>query len=265
MASLSAKLWSKSRVSSAFMKRYTTLLFDIDDTLIQERFSVIHGLEQVSVAQGATYHDTDFARWGELELDFWNRHRAGQIEVPAVYCDGGLDDYGRNRGEWLRAQRFIELFSADAVTLARAYELLDIFEMALRKKVVPAENLLSTLDYLAAKYTLLAVTDGVHDIAEHKLQRAGIANHFAAVFSPLNTGVIKPKPDMLTPVFSHFGADPRQYLLIGNSLSADIQLASNVGIDSCLYDTWGEAGLIDDLDPKPTFVIHNLSELRQFL
>ena len=240
---------------------YKTLVFDIDDTLIIEKYSVIHGLKAVMAAENINYTDDTFDQWGKIELDFWNNYRAGNIDVPELYKQGAVDEFGRVKSEWIRAQRFRELLS-EPITLERAYQLLDIFELAMKERVVPFDGMVDLVKKLSSCYTLLVATDGVHEIADHKLQSIEADGYFSGVFSPRETGHIKPNPAFFDVIFDKFGRNLDDYLIIGNSLSADIRLANNLGIDSCLFNSWRETPKRDNL---PTDIVKSVPELEQLL
>lgn len=241
---------------------YEILVFDIDDTLIVEKHSVENGLKAVLAPQGETYQNSDFDRWAEIEANFWHDYRKDQIRVPEKYLNEAKDEHGRGRREWVRAQRIAAFLSLSETDLGRAYQLLDVFEKAMQELVVPVVGVCELLSDLTQSYVLVAATDGVHEIAEHKLRSIGAIDYFSEVISPLTTGAVKPKPAFFEPIFAKFGRELSRYLVVGNSLKADIKLANNLRIDSCLYNSWN-AEITEEI--QPTFTINEFSELRQIL
>jgi len=216
------------------VKHYKVLVFDIDDTLIDEQPSVRAAVAETSRAQN---QKLPWKKYVAIETKFWMDYRDGKLLVPAIYDNGDLDQFGRSRREFVRAARFIKFF--DGVDLARAYELLEVYENKLRENPTALSGAKTILKYLSAKYKLVAATDGVYEIAKIKLEKSGLAKYVAEIYAPLNTGATKPKPEFFTPIFAKYGNRLSNYLIIGNLLNSDIKLANGLGIDSVLFNSGG--------------------------
>ena len=243
-------------------KSYRVLVFDIDDTLIIEKHSVVHGLEAIFAAEDKQYTDTDYERWCDIEFKFWDDYRNDLVEIPEIYNDGGRDGFDRQKRDWLRSERLRKLMP-NTTKQERLFQLLDIFEDEIKNKVVPHDGMVSLIKDLAtANYQLVVATDGVHDIAEHKLKAIGVSSYFDQIFSPLTTGTIKPKPEFFKQIFEQYGDNSADYLIIGNSLNADVRLANNLVIDSCLFNSWDET---PEPNNQPTYIANDSDELRQIL
>jgi|GEM_PF-1742445 len=236
---------------------YRNIVFDIDDTLTDERAGLRRGFEAVEREFGL---GKTWAEFAEVERRFWADYRAGEVVKPAEYA-GGDDGHGRSGADWVRAQRFARLVGND--DLGRAYQMLDAFETAVRETVVPMPEAVEVLGYLKEKgYRLIAATDGVHDIAMRKLEAIGVLDKFEGVYSAHIVGVIKPNVEFFAPIFADYGSDRRSYLMVGNSLAADVLLAENLGIDSVLVGR-GEGGA--GLAVRPTYRMESLAGLKGIL
>jgi Predicted hydrolase (HAD superfamily) len=238
--------------------KYKVLVFDLDDTLIDEGVSIDYALRAVYKELNLPYGDNALAEWRQIDEAFWDDYRFDKIDIPVGYQNDGVVN-GRMRRHFLRASRFLRLF--DNMTLDQAYEISDIYEDNMVIEIATMSNVAETLEYLYSRYILVIATDGVHEIAEKKLSATGLAKYFREIYSPLRVGTVKPKPDFFDPIFAEFGDNKSQYLLIGNSITSDVQLANNVGIDSCLVfdDNLKKSGNIS------TLVVKELAKLQEIL
>ena len=72
----------------------------------------------------------------------------------------------------------------------------------------------------------------------------------------------KPHPSMFQKAFDHCGAnDKSEIIMLGDSLSSDIQGAHNFGIDSCWYNPENKSS--EKLNPK--YTIQSLKEFYQYI
>ena len=119
------------------------------------------------------------------------------------------------------------------VLLERAGENPDLAEPAFevffeaRQKVVFFEDALHCLQFLKAKYPLVALSNGNADV--HKV---GIGAYFVAAFNPLNLGVSKPDPHMFHAGAKAMGVLPEQVLHIGDDAHLDVLAAQSAGLQA---------------------------------
>ncbi|MFZ8209694.1 YjjG family noncanonical pyrimidine nucleotidase, partial [Streptococcus pyogenes] len=92
-------------------------------------------------------------------------------------------------------------------------------------------------DLTAQGYNLYAATNGIATIQQGRLQASGLAPYFKAIFISEQSGSQKPKKafyDWMTQQVSNY--QPDQALMIGDSLSADVQGGINAGMDTLWYN-----------------------------
>ena len=72
---------------------------------------------------------------------------------------------------------------------------------------------------------------------QRKLDKSGLIRLFDGVFISEQVGAEKPSPDFFRAVFNHVGPiAPEEVLIVGDSLTSDIQGGNNAGILCCWYD-----------------------------
>ena len=204
-----------------FLKlKYKFLLFDLDHTLLDfdaaEDIALTQLLEEEGVEDIQTYKDyyvpMNKALWKDLE----------QKKIT--------------KAELIKT-RFAKLFAhfvieKDGAYLAERYQ----FFLSKQGQTFPGvEDLLKKL--ISKGYELYAATNGITYIQTGRLEQSGIAPYFKEIFISEQLHTQKPDAEF----YEKNGAripnfDKNQTLMIGDSLSADIQGGNNAGIDTIWYN-----------------------------
>jgi len=169
------------------------------------------------------------------------------------------------RGEMTRAQvavgRFAELFSrldisVDAAECNRCYwEQLSIGHYFLPG----AEGALQTL---SANYKLYIASNGTKSVQQPRLESAGIEKYFQDIFISEDMGADKPSKIFFERCFARISDfDPKKAMIVGDSLSSDIQGGINAGIVTC----WINPEMKTSEIIRPDYEIEALSQLPALL
>ena len=199
---------------------YKFLLFDLDHTLLDFDAAEDVALTQLLKEEGVTdiqaykdyYVPMNKALWKDLEQkkitksDLVNTRFSKLFEHFRIEKDG---TYLANRYQFYLAQQG-QVFSG-------AIELLD--------------------NLIERGYELYAATNGITAIQIGRLAQSGLAPYFNQVF--ISEQLQTQKPDAL--FYERIGQqitgfDKEKALMIGDSLSADIQGGNNAGIDTIWYN-----------------------------
>jgi 2-haloacid dehalogenase len=85
------------------------------------------------------------------------------------------------------------------------------------------------------------VTNGVLETQEKRLEMSGINKYVDGVFISEEIGWQKPTIQYFEHCFAHIpGFDREKAIIVGDSLSADIQGGINAGITTCWYNPEGK-------------------------
>ncbi len=227
-------------------ERYRYLLFDIDNTLMDftagERAALFQTMEQL----GAPIREEDYHRYLEINKAAWARFEAGELDsksVQRVRFEDFAISLGRDAadGEGMNA-RYVENLGRQAILLEGAIEL---------------------LSRLSRRYRLAVATNGLTLVQRARLEKSGFLPLLDGVFISQEMGVKKPDRAYFEAIFTFFGDDARErYLMIGDSLSADIAGGANAGIDTCWYCPLGAAA---DASVTPTYTVRSFAELQALL
>ncbi len=228
---------------------YDWLLFDADNTLFDfddaEAKALAHTFADFNLpyapAVGETYHVINAEIWREFEQ-------------------------GRITSAQLRTERFARLFAAlQAKVDAGAFSARYLRHLANGTRLIDgAEEVIGALNgYFDPaqhkRYHIALITNGLKDVQRPRLARSALANAFDAVIISDEEGVAKPDPALFDIAFARMGQpDKTAVLIIGDSLSSDIQGGINYGIDTCWYNPKGNP---NPNGVTPTYEIGHLSQL----
>jgi HAD superfamily hydrolase (TIGR01509 family) len=247
------------------MPRYTTVLFDMFDTLVRfnrERLPLVRvsGREvRTSVARlyplaaarfpGVTldaFYDAFLGSYRDAEGQRGGDHR----EVPALerfgFCYGrlGVDPAG------LPEEFTEQLIGVHAASLAEAAE--------------PMPGRDELFDWLRGRYRLGLVSNFDYSPTVLRiLEEAGIRERFDALVVSDAVGWRKPSPKIFEAVFAALGVGAGECLFVGDRPDLDVAGARGVGMDVAWLNPGGEPypeGL-----PAPTYTLAHLGELRAAL
>ncbi len=220
--------------------KYPTLLFDIDDTLLDFRANEAAALSRIFPAHGIELTDEVRQTYHAINGALWKKYEDGKATLREILDSRFADTasalgYEADGAEWEREYR---------VLLGEGHEL-----------IPGALELLSTLK--ATGRRIYAVTNGLHSTQAKRLEESGLAPYFIRVFTSEEIGYQKPSPEFFRFVAEHIpDFSPSETLIIGDSVSTDIRGGRAAGLATCLFSRSKMTGSGAD---------YEISELSQLL
>jgi putative hydrolase of the HAD superfamily len=92
------------------------------------------------------------------------------------------------------------------------------------------------LDYLSKRYQIHIITNGFEEVQYIKLKESGIINYFKKIILSEKVGVKKPHPFIFKKALKLTGATPKNSIMIGDDLYADIYGAQRVNMDHVYFN-----------------------------
>ena len=115
------------------------------------------------------------------------------------------------------------------------------YQYALGDTIVPRDNSLEIVRKLQGKVRQYVVSNGTIIAQNKKLRLSGLGALMDGIFLSEELGVEKPNIEFFEKTFSSIGqVDPRETIIIGDSLSSDIRGGNNAGILTCWYNPSGK-------------------------
>ena len=240
---------------------YKILIFDLDDTIIDNKSNIKYAFKKMIEAQGLKYAEKDFKKWYKIDKQFWKDRQDELIELPVEF----KNETGKKSKEfldWIRAQRLLIYFD-NSISLKKAIELNNIYMQSLTEIVVPVNGIEKTLEYLSTKYYIIVATNGPTIAAKEKLNKIDCLKYVKKVLAADMFGYMKPKIEYFEAIQKMLNNyNNIDYLIVGDSLKSDIEFAMNCGFNSCWYDR-GTEELTEKY--KPTYIIEEVIELKDIL
>nr|WP_299070614.1 YjjG family noncanonical pyrimidine nucleotidase [uncultured Allomuricauda sp.] len=120
-------------------------------------------------------------------------------------------------------------------------------------------NTVEILEYLVPNYNLHIITNGFQEIQDKKLVGSNIHRYFDQVINSEMAGVKKPNPHIFELALQKAKVAPKNSLMIGDNLEADIMGARAVGMESIHFNAHSEP------EHDLCLMISNLIEIKSFL
>ena len=219
------------------------LLLDLDDTILD-----FHKAERIAISKtirefGVEPTDEVLARYHVINKWHWEQLEQGKL----------------TRAEVLE-NRFGVLFDelgvkADKAVCARAYEK----NLSIGHYFLPGAE--AAMEQLSQKYQLYMVTNGTAHVQRPKLAASGVGKYFKDIFISELMGADKPSAEYFARCFARIpGFDIGRAMIVGDSLSSDIQGGINVGMRTCWVNPDHKKGNI-----SADYEIENLSQMEALL
>jgi 2-haloacid dehalogenase len=154
-----------------------------------------------------------------------------------------------------RWQSLIDYYGFDC----KACHISDKYIERLATKSYMLEGALDLCKRLHGKFKMYIVTNGQKDIQRSRLFPSPIFRYFDGCFISEDIGYEKPSVRFFESVIKEIpGYNPEKALIIGDSLTSDMQGGINIGIDTCWYNPSGKA-LPDGY--KLTYIVKDFDEM----
>ncbi|EIQ81810.1 UNVERIFIED_CONTAM: YjjG family noncanonical pyrimidine nucleotidase [Streptococcus canis] len=213
---------------------YKFLFFDLDHTLLDfdaaEELALTKLLEECQVTDIKAYKDY----YKPMNQNLWKQLERGDIsKADLVYS------------------RFALLFAHFGVTVD-GRQLAEAYQQHLKDQGQVYDGAKELLAELTVQgYNLYAATNGIARIQQGRLEASGLGPYFKAVFISEQSGSQKPNKtfyDWMIQQIPHY--QPDRALMIGDSLSADVQGGINAGMDTLWYNP---KHLLNNSPSHPTY------------
>lgn len=227
--------------------KYKYLLFDADNTLFDFDKAEKKAFLALSQIDDKVFSSDNYDKYHKINDICWKKLERREITKDK-----------------LKSERFAELYRSlglvcddDIIKRITAQYPLNL---ALGSELT--EGAVETVAYLSKKYKIYIITNGLAEVQTKRFTASEIYRYVDDMFISETVGYDKPDVRYFDYTLSRIGdADKRKYLVIGDSITSDIDGAINSGIDCILYDPKGKGTFCR----KVNDVISHLSELKNIL
>ena len=197
------------------------ILWDIDATLLDflaaEKAAIRFCFSKYNLGECT---DEMLARYSVINKKYWEMLERGEMSKADIL-----------------ENRFREFFASEGIETDCEKEFNDSYQVALGDTICFRDNGYELVKKLQGRYRQFVVTNGTFVAQERKLRKSGIGELVEEAFISDLIGFEKPSIEFFDHVFEKIGEyDKSEVLIIGDSLTSDMQGGNNAGIVCCWYN-----------------------------
>lgn len=201
------------------MREFTTILWDVDGTLLDFTYSQRLALKQCCRTVGKKLTEEMIQRYSEINDMYWKQLELGEITKK-------------------------ELLTARFITWFEEFGMQDVDVESFRKEYQEGlGNIYSFIDdsltickSLHGRVKQYVITNGVTSTQKSKLRLSGLAEIMDGLFISEEIGTPKPQKEFFDYCLEQVAEkDKSKILIVGDSLSSDIKGGVQAGIPTCWY------------------------------
>lgn len=229
--------------------KYTYLLFDADNTLFDFGMAEFHAFRETCVHAGITWSEEAYRAYSGINDAQWKKLERGETTQAELKIQ--------------RYREFLTWYGYTGEPEEKAVFMGETYKEALGRQAFLMAHAEEVLAVLREKgYKIFIVTNGISQIQRARMASSPVKQYVAGLYISEELGVAKPDPVFFDVVFTDIGdPDRAKYLVIGDSLSSDIDGAIAAGLD-CV---WFSPEKADAKGRTPTYTVHELPELLSIL
>lgn len=201
------------------MKQYKWLLFDADGTLFDFSRAEAHALAATYQTLGLQYRVTDIEAFRRINREAWHALERGELaleQLRSIRFESLFEEIGVDFDPVSTSELYIEYLSQGHYLLAGAQHL---------------------IEQVSARYQLALITNGISQVQRPRLAASPFANRFDPVVISDEIGSAKPDPAYFDYAFGQMAHPAKEdVLIIGDSLTSDMQGGHDYGVDTCWYN-----------------------------
>lgn len=226
--------------------RYEIIMFDADDTLFDFKKAEKEAFKNTMIDYGFEYDENyHYKIYDQINTALWKD------------LDNGLITQ-----EQLKYKRFKKLFEK----LNSDYDEFDFAKSYMKNLSLASflyEDSMSLIESLKDDYKLTIITNGLTDVQHNRVRNSAIGKYMEDVVISEEVNLSKPDKRIFELAMKNIKCnDKSKVLIVGDSLTTDIQGGINAGIDTCWYNP---QRIQNTTGFKPTYEIYELMMLKGIL
>lgn len=223
--------------------KYNTILFDADGTLLDFHRCEREAVAEAFASMGIEANREMLDEYSIINDSLWKMLERGEIE--------------KDRLVYHRFEIFYEKYGFDIDARLTANE----YKRTLSKKAYLIDGADALCRSLYGKAKMYIVTNGIRSNQESRLKLCGLMKYFDGAFISDIIGFEKPRVEFFDHVAAHVpDFDRSRTVIVGDSLSSDIQGGISYGIDTCWYNPHGKCAP-DTFTGRITYTVKDFNEM----
>ena len=211
--------------------RYTTLLMDADDTIFDFPQCEYHALKNTLEFYGLAFSEEIYHKFSSINAKLWKKFEVNEIT--------------RSK---LRIQRFRELIEKCFDGFEEAEKLADKYVEKLSEQAILLDGAYQAVKELSKYYSIYIITNGLKPVQRGRFARTELTKFIRKLYISDEMNVQKPGKAFFDYVMNDIPEkDKNKILVVGDSLTSDMQGGKNAGLATCLYDPKNKTAMPHEL------------------
>lgn len=221
--------------------KYDTLLFDVDNTLLDFDANEKESFKNMILDKGEEYSEELYETYKKMNQKMWESVELGETTIDDVV--------------YTRFSKLMKKYGKDV----DGVDFENTYRFYLNQGIQEMPNVHEVLTKLKKNNRLYVITNGIKETQDSRMNKSGLAKYFEKCFISESIGANKPSSEFFDYVKNNIADfDKSKTLIIGDSLTSDIKGGNLYGIDTCWFC---RKGTVNNTDIIPTCKIHALDEL----
>lgn len=211
---------TKEKMRKRGTNEITTIFWDADNTLLDFQYSMRYSLRECFRSAGLLISEEIIELYDRINNSYWKRLERGEVTKKELLTG-----------------RFRELFAELGITGVDVEDFRSDYEDHLGSVYSYLDDSLTICKALQTQVKQYIVTNGVTHTQMKKLKLSGLAEVMDGIFISEQVGCPKPERAFFDHCLSCIAEKDRgKVLIVGDSLTSDIDGGNRAGIRTCWYN-----------------------------
>lgn len=211
--------------------KFTTILMDADNTIFDFPLCEYNALKNTIINSGMEFNNYIYNSFSIINDRLWKE----------------LEQNKTTRSE-LKIQRFRELIEKCFHGFGNPDVLAGEYVAQLSRQGTLIDGAYTALEELSELFDMYIITNGMQIVQRGRFARTDITRFIRKIYISEEIGFQKPMKEFFDYVLSDIPEkDKGKILVVGDSLTSDMQGGRNAGLTTCLYDPNNRVKMPDEL------------------
>lgn len=203
--------------------RFDIVLLDADETIFDFKKAEAHSFEGMLNTFGVEYTQERLTLYSAINQKLWKALERGEVTR-----------------ERLKSLRFEEFFSAIGVEDIDCVAVNDIYLENLSRSPFLLDGAEEFVEKLSKYCKIYLATNGLTKAQTGRFAQSEVKDYIDGLFISEQIGYKKPDKEFFDYIFDELGVtDKERVIILGDSLTSDMQGGKNAGITTCLFSRDG--------------------------
>lgn len=198
--------------------KYKVIFFDLDNTLLDFNRAELYAFEKTIRVSGYPYSKAVYNLYDTYNNELWNALEQGKMDIGV-----------------LKIERFRYLIEKLNLVY-NPKEMSKLYEKHLGEVAYEMKNAYEVCSSLNKKYTLAIITNGILAVQKNRMAQCRLTPLMKEIFISEEVGISKPDAGIFEYALSKMGVTKEEALMVGDSLTSDMQGSIGVGMDCCFLN-----------------------------